>query len=268
MNKKEVSMLQLDQVSYKAGNKTILHPVSATFIPGQFYMILGPNGAGKSSLLKLISGEEEPETGVVYYDQVNIRQRSKASLARCRAVLSQLPELHFPLTVEEVVMMGRYPHFELNPQRIDIEICDEYIRLLNLEPFRQRNYLTLSGGEKQRVQFARVLSQLGKAVSAEPRYLLLDEPLSSLDINYQQEFLRIARQLLHADTNLTLIAVMHDINLALQFADQVLLLKDGHEVGNASPAKLLEPELIAAVFGVQCSTVPHPVTGVPLIAFH
>lgn len=261
-------MLQLDQVSYITGKKTILHPVSATFLPGKFYMMLGPNGAGKSSLLKLISGEEATTTGAVYYEQADIKKRSKASLARCRAVLSQLPELHFPLTVEEVVMMGRYPHFELNPQRADVDICDEYIRLLNLEPFRQRNYLTLSGGEKQRVQFARVLAQLGKAASAEPRYLLLDEPLSSLDINYQQEFLRIAQQLLQAGSNLTLIAVMHDLNLALQFGDEVLLLKDGQLAGKGNPAELLSPGVIGSVFGVQCSTLTHPVTGVPVIAFH
>jgi len=261
-------MLKLDQVSFHIGNKPILHQVSATFLPGQFYMILGPNGAGKSSLLKLISGEEETASGAVYYEQLNINQQSKASLARCRAVLSQLPELHFPLTVEEVVMMGRYPHFEFNPDQADHEVCDEYIRLLNLESFRHRNYLTLSGGEKQRVQFARVLAQLGRASADERRYLLLDEPLSSLDINYQQEFLRIARQMLSAGNNLTLIAVMHDLNLALQFADEVLLLKEGKLAGKGKPAELLQPDLIGKVFGVLCSTIPHPVTGMPVIAFH
>ena len=111
-------------------------------------------------------------------------------------------------------MMGRYPHFHFNPGNKDEQACDEVMTRMNLQSFRERNYLTLSGGEKQRVQFARVLAQIWEKPVNEPRYLFLDEPLTSLDINYQQEFLQIAREF--AFSNTVLIAVMHDINLAIQ----------------------------------------------------
>ena len=180
--------------------------------------------------------------------------------------MSQQPELSFPLTVEEVVMMGRYPHFAFNPGKKDDSICNEVIERMNLQSFKERNYLTLSGGEKQRVQFARVLAQIWEQPANGLRYLFLDEPLTSLDINYQQEFLQIARKFTLADT--VLVAVIHDINLAIQFADKLFFLKDGEVAAQGNPSVILNEALLEMVFGVKTTIIKNPVTGSPLVIYN
>ncbi|HSC40562.1 MAG TPA: ATP-binding cassette domain-containing protein, partial [Chitinophagaceae bacterium] len=207
-------MLSIENIHYHIGAKSILNGISAVFEPGLFHVIIGPNGSGKSTFLKIFSGELRPGQGHVYYDGKDVFQSNKTLLAQRRAVMSQQPELHFPLTVLEVVMMGRYPHFTYRPSRRDEAICKEVMDRMEITHFVHRDYLSLSGDEKQRVQFARALAQLWEAPEEGHRYLLLDEPISSLDIHYQHQFLQIARQL--TKENIVLVAVLHDINLAIQ----------------------------------------------------
>src|SRR5258705_1209591 len=145
-------MLRTENISYSIGKKSILSGVSVEFHPGEFNMILGPNGSGKSTFLKILSGELNGYLGNVFYRDKKIVSIKKEELAKQRAVMSQQPELSFPLMVDEVVMMGRYPHFVFNPGKKDEMICNEVMERMNLQSFRERNYLTLSGGEKQRVQ--------------------------------------------------------------------------------------------------------------------
>jgi len=259
-------MLKAENIQFKIGHKQILNSITAEFIPGEFNMILGPNGSGKSSLLKIISGEIGAFHGTVLYNDKKIGSQRKEDLAKYRAVMSQLPELSFPLTVEEVVMMGRYPHFTYNPAKKDETICNEVMEKMNLSSFRSRNYLTLSGGEKQRVHFARVLAQIWENPENENRYLFLDEPLNSLDINYQQEFLQIAKAF--AQQNTVLIAVLHDINLAIQYADKLFFLKEGELVANGRPAEILHSSLIKNVFNVSTTIIKNPVTTNPLVIFN
>ena len=181
-------MLRTENITYSIGRKQILKGISLDFAPGEFVMILGPNGSGKSSFLKIFSGEITKFHGKVWYDDKLIASLSKEELATRRAVMSQQTELSFPLTVEQVVMMGRYPHFTFSPGKKDNAICDEVLSRMNLDAFRERNYTTLSGGEKQRVQYARVLAQIWEKPGSGRRYLFLDEPLNNLDISYQQDF--------------------------------------------------------------------------------
>jgi iron complex transport system ATP-binding protein len=162
-------------------------------------------------------------------------------------------------------MMGRYPHFTFNPGKKDESICQEVMERMNLISFKERNYLTLSGGEKQRVQYARVLAQIWEKPTEGYRYLFLDEPLTSLDINYQQEFLQIAREFTNAGT--ILIAVMHDINLAIQYADKLFFLKEGELIAQGSPKDILDKELIKQVFNVEASIINNPVTNNPLVIY-
>jgi iron complex transport system ATP-binding protein len=258
-------MLRASSISYRVGHKQILSDVSAEFRAGEFNMILGPNGSGKSTFLKIFSGDLSAEKGEVHYEDRSIRTISKEGLARQRAVMSQHAELNFPLAVEEVIMMGRYPHFNFVPSRKDHQICEEVMKRMDLITFRERNYLTLSGGEKQRVQFARVLTQIWEAPPEGTRYLMLDEPLSSLDINYQHEFLRLAEEFLKKDT--VLIAILHDINLAIQYAQRLFFLKDGRLVAEGKPASVLTEELIEKVFGIKASIVPNPLNSSPLVLF-
>jgi iron complex transport system ATP-binding protein len=258
-------MLKADNISYSIGKKSILAGVSAEFHPGEFNMILGPNGSGKSTFLKIFSGEIHSNEGNVFYGGKQITAIKAEELAKFRAVMSQQPELSFPLTVDEVVMMGRYPHFNFNPNKKDIAICEAVMERMGLSSFKERNYLTLSGGEKQRVQFARVLAQIWEQSAEGTRYLFLDEPLTSLDINYQQEFLQVAREFVQKDT--VLVAVMHDINLATQYGDQLFFLKEGKLVANGKPKDILNESLIKKVFNVAITLINNPVTNTPLVIY-
>jgi len=258
-------MLRTENISFSVGKKQILKNVSASFLPGEFNMILGPNGSGKSSFLKIFSGEINKFQGTVLYDDKKIKDLRKEELAKKRAVMSQQADLGFPLLVEEVVMMGRYPHFTFNPNKKDVTICNEVIERMNLIEFRQRNYLTLSGGEKQRVQYARVLAQVWEKPTDGYRYLFLDEPLNSLDISYQHEFLQSAVELMKDHT--VLIAVMHDINLAAHYADNLFFLKEGELVVHGRPKDILTENIIEQVFNIKTTVIENPITGKPLVVY-
>ena len=259
-------MLRAEKISFSVGKKQILKNVSASFLPGEFNMILGPNGSGKSSFLKIFSGEINRFQGTVLYDNKKIKELRKEELAKKRAVMSQQADLGFPLLVEEVVMMGRYPHFTFNPNKKDVTICNEVIERMNLVEFKERNYVTLSGGEKQRVQFARVLAQVWEKPADGYRYLFLDEPLNSLDISYQHEFLQAAVELIKDHT--VLIAVMHDINLAAHYADNLFFLKEGEMTVHGRPKDILTENIIEKVFNVKTKVIENPVTGKPLVIYN
>lgn len=259
-------MLSTRNIHYRIGKKLILNGINADFLPGKFNMILGPNGSGKSSFLKIFSGDLNRYDGNISYANTPLEQISKEKLASYRAVMSQQPELSFPLLVEEVVMMGRYPHFHFQPNKKDHDICHAVMERMNLLDFRTRNYLTLSGGEKQRVQFARGLAQIWEKPADGFRYLFLDEPLTSLDINYQQEFLQIASSFCDAQT--VIIAVIHDINLAIQYADQLFFMKAGELIAQGSSETLINEDLISKVFDVSTSIMSNPVTGKPLVLYN
>ena len=258
-------MLSTKGIYYSIGKKEILKNISIDFLPGEFNMILGPNGSGKSTFLKIFSGELKPTKGEVFVDDKHLSEIKKEALAKVRAVMTQQPELSFPLSVEEVVMMGRYPHFDFNPAKKDEIICGEAIEKMQIEHLKGRNYLTLSGGEKQRVQFARVLAQIWERPESGNRYLFLDEPLANLGINYQQAFLRLAKELAQFKT--ILIAVMHDINLAVQYADKLFFLKAGELVASGKPIDVLSERLIKDVFDVSTKIITNPVDETPLMLY-
>jgi len=258
-------MLNVTGLHYKIGNKSILKDLNIDFNPGEFNIILGPNGSGKSTFLKVISGALEGYTGTVFYSGQDLKKIPTKILATQRAVMTQQPELTFPLSVNEVIMMGRYPHFNFNPGEKDFRICNEVTQLLSLNNFKDRNYLTLSGGEKQRVHFARLLVQVWEKPESGYRYLFLDEPLTSLDINYQQEFLQLIRTLMNKDT--VLIAVLHDINLAIQFGEKLFFIKDGQMVASGQPSSLVTEFLIEDIFAVKSRIIQNPLTGLPLMVY-
>lgn len=258
-------MLRTENICYRIGKKAILKNISIDFMPGEFNMILGPNGSGKSTFLKIFSGELKPEKGNVLIDGKIINSIKKEDFAKVRAVMTQQPELGFPLSVEEVVMMGRYPHFVFNPSNKDKAICAEAIDKMRIQYLTGRNYLTLSGGEKQRVQFARVLAQIWELPVTGNRYLFLDEPLTNLDINYQQAFLIVAKELVKMNT--VLVAIIHDINLSIQYADKLFFIKEGEIVASGKPLEVLSPDLIKHVFDVDARIIHNPLSGSPLVVY-
>ena len=271
-------MLEIQNLVCAIGSKTIVDSVSLSFDPGRLHVIVGPNGSGKSTLLKAFSGEWVPTAGAVTYDGVSLTRIGKLSLARRRAVMTQLPELHFPLSVEEIIMMGRYPHFSFSPTPNDRAICGQVMSHLSIQSLSGRDYLTLSGGERQRVQFARALAQIWEAPApveaahlstglpaAGSRYLFLDEPVSSLDIHYQHQLMQLARGLVKE--KIVLIAVLHDLNLALHYADRMIFMKQGRIVAEGAVPGLVTPSLIKAVFDIDARLLDDPESDTPVIVY-
>ena len=266
-------MLTATNITYRVGQKQLIEDISVSFAPGKLHVIIGPNGAGKSTLFKVLARLLRLQDGSVLYEGVNVSDAREAELAKHRAVLSQAIEVAFPLTVREVVMMGRYPHFGGRPGPADEKIVDEVMSHFDVTEFSARDYQTLSGGERQRVNFARVLAQLWRedggtrsenGSSTPCRYLFLDEPLTFLDIRHQIDFMKKVRAFANASDVVT-VGVVHDLNLAARFADQIVLLNHGRFVAGGSPADVLSADLIRDAFGVEPSFVSTQHPGLHLI---
>ncbi|GAL83493.1 cobalamin/Fe3+-siderophore ABC transporter ATPase [Sporocytophaga myxococcoides] len=237
-------------MSFEIGGKKILQDISLTLEPGKMNLILGPNGSGKSTLIKVFSGLLRPTAGEVSVGNQALRSYSNNDLAKVRAVLSQQTDLPFSLTVRDVVLMGRYPHFGGKATPKDHQICEELMKYFELYELADRNYQTLSGGEKQRVQFVRVMSQISLlSDDSSVKYLILDEPLTYLDIYYQLHFMTKLREILRA--NLVIVGVVHDLNLAAQFADNLILMKEGKILMQGPPEVAMTSETLYELYKVQ-----------------
>jgi iron complex transport system ATP-binding protein len=249
-------MLQANDITFRVGAKPLISDISVGFEPGKLHVIIGPNGAGKSTLIKVLARLLRPQSGSVAYEGNDVVDAREADLAKQRAVLSQAVEVAFPVSVREVVMMGRYPHFGGRPGPVDEQIVDELMQFFDVTEFKDRDYQTLSGGERQRVNFARVLAQLWRlrpassSNSAPCRFLFLDEPLTFLDIRHQIDFMKKVRNFTEAADVVT-VGVVHDLNLAARFADQVVLLSEGRVVAQGSASEVLTQENIRRVFAVE-----------------
>ena len=264
-------MVDVERVSYEVKGAHILRSVSLRFRPNRMNVVLGPNGAGKSTLLKIAAGLLAPTSGDVQYAMRDgarsVGRIPRDALARSRAVLSQHVELAFPLIVEEVVLMGRYPHFGRAPSAHDREIVVSALDVVGMLDFRGRAYPTLSGGEQQKVQLARVLAQIWKdAGSSEHKVLFLDEPTSNLDVHYQLHLLDVARGL--RDGDCTVVAVLHDLNIALQYGDAFFLLDRGALALETDDASAISRELLESVFRVRAGRAVDEETGDHFWRFH
>ena len=269
-------MLTANDITFRVGQKALIADVSVSFAPGRLHLIIGPNGAGKSTLIKVLARLLRPQHGNIEYEGVDVQGGSEADLAKRRAVLSQAVEVAFPLSVREVVMMGRYPHFGGRPGPIDERTVDDVMKYFDVTEFGQRNYQSLSGGERQRVNFARVLAQLwhdgsashfendlpGSSLSC--RYLFLDEPLTFLDIRHQIDFMKKVRTFAENPSVVT-VGVVHDLNLAARFADQIVLLNNGRVVVTGTATEVLTTDRIQEVFGVETTFVNAKRSGLHLI---
>ena len=217
---------------------------------GEITVILGRNGAGKSTLLRCLSGELKPDSGEVAYWGRELSAWNPEQLARKRAVVAQSSLLSFPFRLREVVELGRSPHWNRGERAVDWAI-----EQMDLRSLADRDYTTLSGGEKQRTHFARALAQIFEGAEAGEGALLLDEPTASLDLAHQHQALECARTL--AKQGLGVVAVVHDLNLCARYADTVYLLEEGICLRRGRTAEVLEPALLSQAYGISIVTVSY-----------
>ena len=229
---------------------------------GNVIAIVGPNGSGKTTLLRALSGELS-FTGTITLNGTDIRSLKPWQAASQRAVLSQSANLSFPFTVREVVAIGQSSGLSSMPARLAARLPEAALERVDLGGFGGRLYQDLSGGEQQRVQLARVLCQVwNPVVDGVPRYLLLDEPVSSLDIKHQLAIMQVARDF--ADAGGGVIAILHDLNLAAMFADRLVVMSRGRIAAAGPPHEVLNDALIGAVFDVPLHVDIRP-DGVPVV---
>lgn len=249
--------LNAKHISVSLAGADIVRDISIRVEDKQFVGIIGPNGCGKSTLLKSIYKVIKPQKGTVFLGDKDIIKLSARSVSKDMGVVGQFNDLSFDFTVQEMVMMGRTPHKQLmeadNMQ--DHKIVKDALERVNLTEYADRSYLTLSGGEKQRVILARAIAQ-------KPKFLVLDEPTNHLDIKYQIQILTVVKSL-----NIGVLAALHDLPMASVYCDMLYVIKDGKMIASGSPKEVLTKKLIRQVYEIDCEIYTNPITGDLAIAY-
>ncbi|MFI5662447.1 ABC transporter ATP-binding protein [Streptomyces sp. NPDC051684] len=240
--------LDVEDVSVEVAGARLVDEVTLDAPAGTFVGLVGPNGSGKSTLLRCAYRARRPDAGVVRVGGEDVHGMTPRAAARMLAALPQESSTEFDFTVTEVVAMARLPHRDRSAAR-DRAICEHALERAGVAHLAARGFLSLSGGEKQRVLIARALAQ-------EPRVLVLDEPTNHLDIAHQLDVLRQVRA-----SGPTVLAALHDLNLAAAHCDRLHVLQAGRVVASGHPDEVLTPALLAEVFGVRAHRVRHPGTG-------
>ena len=254
-------MLEARDITVKYGSRLAVSEVSLTLAPREVTTIIGPNGAGKSSVLRTLNAGIAPASGEITLDNQPLGSYSRRAIAKHIGVVAQEADLRFPVTVFEFVLGGRYAWSSTSgwgwETSHDVAVAREVVRETQLEELSDRLMTELSGGERQRAVLAR-------ALATEAGILLLDEPTANLDLAHQATILRLVRK--RCDSRgTTALVVTHDINLAAEFSNHVLLMKDGKSVAFGTPDEVLTPDLLKDVFAVRVLVDAHPLSGVPRI---
>jgi len=258
-------MIEVSGVSVRLSGKAIVSQVGFSARAGQLTAIAGPNGSGKTTTMKAVSGEL-PYSGSISLNGQDVNALQPWQLATMRGVLPQASSISFPFTVREVVRMGLTTGVNRNPQKAE-QTAANALASVDLGGFEGRFYQELSGGEQQRVQLARVLCQIAEpVVDGKPCWLLLDEPVSSLDISHQLTIMTLARKFCEAGGGV--IAVMHDLNLTALFADRLILMKSGQVAAAGSVDDVLTDETMESVFGCALRINQVPADRTPFVLAH
>jgi iron complex transport system ATP-binding protein len=254
-------MLEARNITINYDSRQAVADISLRIDPSEVLAIIGPNGAGKSTLLLALNGALKPARGAVLLDDKPIQSYARRTIAQQIAVVAQEADLRFPVTVFEFVLGGRYAWASTAAwgweSETDVGIAERVLEQAELVGFESRLMNELSGGERQRAVLAR-------ALATEAKILLLDEPTANLDLAHQAAMLRLVRT--HCDDRQSAVVfVTHDVNLAAEFADRVMLLKNGRITAMGDPREVLTPELLRTVFEIKVLVDAHPVTGAPRI---
>lgn len=244
-------------VEVSISGKKIIQNLSVQIPNRKFSALLGANGSGKTTLLRAIYRTQKMDNGVIYLNDLDISEFSGKKLARKLAVMGQFNQINFDYTVMDVALIGRYPFHSLLEQEKekDYEIALEALEKVGMKQYRERNFQSLSGGEKQRVILARALTQ-------SPQILILDEPTNHLDIRYRLEILSIIKEL-----NITVLAALHDLGLAVQFCDYLYMMKQGKIVAEGKPKQVINQDTLRDIFQVNAAVYPSPVNGKLMIQY-
>jgi len=253
-----MNIIEIQNACFSYNTKQVLHDISFALEQGEFLGIIGPNGAGKSTMLRLICGILKPEKGVIKVFGKNIEQIEPKQLAQKIAFVPQ--ETHFTLdyTVEDIVLMGRYPYLKAfqKENKIDFEARDHGLEFTESQIFRKRTINSLSSGERQRVVLARALAQ-------EPEILVLDEPTSHLDLHHQHAIMELLKKL--NKQGMSIIVVNHDLNLASLYCGRLILMHQGKVFKQGSPAELINEKTLKEVYKTDVKVIKHPHKDVPHI---
>ncbi|NKB82490.1 MAG: ATP-binding cassette domain-containing protein [Nitrospirales bacterium] len=259
----------LDRVTFayargrRSASQAVIQELSCLVSSGRVLGILGPNGSGKSTLLKLLARVMQPQTGTIELLGESLSGLSQAYVAKQVALVPQETLQVFPFTIAEMVMMGRSPHHQgwggwHWEDAEDCTVAHNAMDELDVRHLSHRLVNEVSGGERQRAVIARALVQ-------EPQILLLDEPTAFLDLHHQLDIARIIQRLNH-ERGLTVILVSHDLNLASQYCDQLMLLDHGHIVKTGTPEEVIRPDVLAQVYGCTVLVDRHPQSGMPRVS--
>lgn len=254
--------MRVEGLSFGYDLKKVLEHIDMSISKGSFFCLVGPNGSGKSTLLKLITAALKPEKGVVYLEGRNIDIMKSRDVAKLVSFVPQNTALEFDFKVIDVVLMGRYPYISKlrGETREDVEIAEKAMQYTNTSHLRDRSFMELSGGERQRVILAQALAQ-------EPEILILDEPVSHLDLQHQVEILNLIKKMC-ADKKLTAVTVLHDLNMASAYGDYIVMLKDGRIRVQGTPFETLTVSNIKEVFNTDVYISVSPVGNKPYIYAH
>ncbi len=255
---REPALFALDNAGFAIPGRTLLHPLTLALAPGRVIGLIGHNGSGKSTLVKLLARQQAPTTGGLRFDGMALQDWGERAFARKVAYLPQHTPPATGLLARELVAFGRYPwHGALGRfGRQDAQKVADALALANVEPFAERLVDTLSGGERQRVWLAMLVAQ-------DTSCLLLDEPISALDVAHQVEVLALVRRLSH-ERGVGVIVVLHDVNMAARYCDELIALKEGRLIARGTPGEIVTPDCLGTIYGIEMGVMLHPDTGVPV----
>ena len=238
-------VLDISSLSFNFGSKNILADINISIKDNGIVGIIGPNGSGKSTLLKCIYRVLKPKTGTIFIDGKNINDYQFKETAKKMAVVAQHNDTHFDFNVLEMVLIGRSPHkkFMERDSAEDIELAYKALEQVNMKDFADRNFSSLSGGEKQRIILARALVQNTDC-------LILDEPTNHLDIKHQLHFMSLAK-----DLKITVISAIHDLNIAAMYCDKIYALKEGQIIASGSVNEVITEEVIKTLYDVEAKII-------------
>jgi iron complex transport system ATP-binding protein len=253
-------MIEVKSISFHYHEDWVLQDVSFQVERGEFIGVIGPNGSGKTTLLKILYRLLAPQKGEILFELVPMKRMDRADIAKRIAVVAQETQLLFPFSVLETVLMGRSPHLGhlMFESEKDLEIAKKAMEWTKTLPFSERAIEELSGGERKRVFIARALAQ-------EPEVILLDEPTANLDIQHQIDFVDLILTL-NREKGLTVVMASHDINIASEFCDRVILLRGGRIYKMGTPEEVITKENIESVYGCEVWIDQNPISGMPRIS--